>query len=147
MVGLKRCKSAIDSLELAYEFLIFWRWRLDYKGILLLVLLWASQVALVVRNQPTGAGDIRDMGSIPGMGRSPGEGNGNPLQYSCLETPLDRGAWRATVHGLQRARHDWNDLACTHHLLSYVWFFATPYAVACQAPWPMGLSGQEYWDG
>ena len=45
------------------------------------------------------AGDIRDAGSVPGSGRSPGEGNGYPLQYSCLENPLDRGAWRATVHG------------------------------------------------
>ena len=52
------------------------------------------------------AGDIRDMGSIPGSGRSPGRGHGNPLQSSCLENPMDRGAWRATVHGLQRVRHD-----------------------------------------
>ena len=44
------------------------------------------------------AGDARDMGSIPGMGSSPGGGHGNPLQYSCLENPMDRGAWRATVH-------------------------------------------------
>ena len=45
--------------------------------------------------------DVGDLGSIPGLGRSPGEGNGNPLQYSCLENPMDRGAWRATVHGSQ----------------------------------------------
>ena len=45
-------------------------------------------------------------GSIPGSGRSPGEGNGNPLQYSCLETPMDRGAWRATVHGVTRVGHN-----------------------------------------
>ena len=57
-------------------------------------------VALVVRNLPANAGDIRDTGSIPGSGRSPGEGNGNPLQYSCLENPMDRGAWRAMVHGV-----------------------------------------------
>ena len=50
--------------------------------------------------QPATAGVIRDMGSIPGSGRSPGEGNGNPLQYSCLENPMDRGAWRATVHSV-----------------------------------------------
>ena len=53
----------------------------------------ASHVALVVKNLPANAGDIRDVGSIPGSGRSPGEGNGNPLQYSCLENPKDRGAW------------------------------------------------------
>ena len=47
-----------------------------------------------------------DLGSIPGSGRSPGEGNGNPLQYSCLENPMDRGAWQATVHGVAKVRHD-----------------------------------------
>ena len=45
-----------------------------------------------------------DLGSIPGLGRSPGEGNGNPLQYSCLENPMDRGAWQATVHGVAKSR-------------------------------------------
>ena len=53
----------------------------------------ASQVALMVKNPPANAGDVRDAGLIPGSGRSPGEGNGNPLQYSCLENPMDRGAW------------------------------------------------------
>ena len=48
----------------------------------------------------------RDPGSVPGLGRSPGEENGNPLKYSCLENPKDRGAWRATVHGVTRVRHD-----------------------------------------
>ena len=47
-----------------------------------------------------------DLGSIPGSGRSPGEGNGNPLQFSCLENPMDKGAWRATVHGVARVGHD-----------------------------------------
>ena len=47
-----------------------------------------------------------DLNSIPGLGRSPGEGNGNPLQYSCLENPMDRGAWWATVHGVARVGHD-----------------------------------------
>ena len=47
-----------------------------------------------------------DPGSIPGSGRSPGEGNGNPLQYSCLENPMDGGAWQATGHGFARVRHD-----------------------------------------
>ena len=54
----------------------------------------------VVRNTPASAGDARDAGSIPGLGRSPGERNGNPLQYSCLENPMDRGAWGAIVHGV-----------------------------------------------
>ena len=58
------------------------------------------QVALVLKNSPANAGDVRDEGLIPGLGRSPGGGHGNPLQYSCLENPMDRGAWRASVHGL-----------------------------------------------
>ena len=52
----------------------------------------------VVKNPPAKAGDARDAGSIPGLGRSPGGGKGNPLQCSCLENPMDRGAWWATVH-------------------------------------------------
>ena len=59
-----------------------------------------AQVALVVKNLPTNIGDVRDSDSIPGSGRSPGRGHGNPLQYSCLENPMDRGAWRAAVHGV-----------------------------------------------
>ena len=55
-------------------------------------------MALVVKNLPANAGDIRDMGSTPGSGRSPGEGKGNPRQDSCLENPMDGGAWWATVH-------------------------------------------------
>ena len=70
-------------------------------------ILWASQVVLVVKNPPTNAGDARDMGSIPGPRRSPGVGNDNPFQYSCLEKPMDRWAWRATVQGLQKVRQDW----------------------------------------
>ena len=57
-----------------------------------------SQVDLVVKNLPANAGDVRDSSSIPGSGRSPGKGNGNPLQYSFLENPMDRGAWQAMVH-------------------------------------------------
>ena len=64
---------------------------------------WASQVALVVKNPPANAGDIRDVGSIPGLGRSPGEGHGNPLQYSCLENPMDIGASQATVHRVTKS--------------------------------------------
>ena len=63
-----------------------------------------SHVALVVKNLPANAGDIRDAGSIPGSERCPGEGNGNPLQYSCLENPMDRGAWQATVHEVAKSQ-------------------------------------------
>ena len=54
-------------------------------------------MALVVNNPPFNAGDLRNMGSIPGSGRYAGEGNGYPLQFSCLENPMDRGAWQATI--------------------------------------------------
>ena len=58
----------------------------------------------MVKNLPANAGDITDMGSIPGLGRYSGGGNGNPLQYSCLENSMDRGAWRVTVHGVAKSR-------------------------------------------
>ena len=57
----------------------------------------------VVKNPPLNAGDIRDVGLIPGWGRSPGGGHGNPLQYSCLENPQDGGAWLAVVHGVAKS--------------------------------------------
>ena len=59
-------------------------------------------MALMVKNPPANARDIRDTGLIPGMGRSPGGGHGNPLQYSCLENPMDIGAWH-TVHGVAKS--------------------------------------------
>ena len=58
----------------------------------------------VVKNLPANAGVIRDLGSIPGPGRFPGEGHGNPLQYSCLENPIDRRSWQATVHGVTKSQ-------------------------------------------
>ena len=60
----------------------------------------------VLKNLPASAGDARDVDSIPGTGSSAGEGNGNPLQYSCLKSLMDRGAWQATVQGVVRIRHD-----------------------------------------
>ena len=64
----------------------------------------ASQVVLVVKNLPASAGHIREVGSIPGLGRSHGGGHGNPLQYSCLENPHgQRGAWQATVHRVSKS--------------------------------------------
>ena len=61
-------------------------------------------MALVVKNPPANTGDTRDMGWIPGLGRSPGEGNDNPLQYSCLENFISREAWWATVHGATKSQ-------------------------------------------
>ena len=57
----------------------------------------------MVKNLLTNAGYIRDMDSTPGLGKSPGRGHGYPLQYSCLENPMDRGAWQATVHGVTKS--------------------------------------------
>ena len=62
-----------------------------------------SQVVQWVKNLPANAVDARDMGSLPGLGRSPGGGNGSPLWYSCLENPMDRGAWWATVYGVEKS--------------------------------------------
>ena len=59
----------------------------------------------MVKIPPANSGNVRDSDSVPGLGRSPGEGNGNPLQYSCLENPMDRGARWATVHRVARVRH------------------------------------------
>ena len=78
---------------------------------LLLLMLGASQVALVLKNPPANAGDVRDAGSIPGSGRSSGGGNGNPLQYSCLENSMNRGTWWATVHRVAKSRTQLSNLA------------------------------------
>ena len=72
---------------------------------------------LVVKNLPASAGDLRDMGLLPGLERSPGGGHGNPLQYSCLENPMNRGAWQATVHMVTKSRTRLKQLgmhACAH---------------------------------
>ena len=78
------------------------------------VLDWASQEALVVKNPLANAGDIKVMSSIPGSGRSPGGEHGNPLQYSCLENPTDRGVWWATVHGVEKGLNTTEVTLCTH---------------------------------
>ena len=64
----------------------------------------ASQVAQVVKNPLTNTGATRNVGSIPGLGRSPGEGNGNPLQHSCLGNSMDRGAWQVIVHWVSKSQ-------------------------------------------
>ena len=79
----------------------------------------ASQVALVVKSLPANTGGTRDSGWTPGTGRFPGEGHGNPLQYSCLENPMDRGSRRAKVH---RVTKNWIRLKqfCMHAHTDYV---------------------------
>ena len=74
----------------------------------------ASQVALVGKNLPAKAGNIRSMGSTPRLGRSPGGGHGNPLKYSCLENPMDRGAWQVTLHRITKS---WTRLSTRTYIL------------------------------
>ena len=75
-------------------------------------------MAVVVKSLAANARDIRDMGLIPGSGRSPGEGNGYPLQHSCLENSMDRGAWWATVHGVAKSQTRLKDFTFTFfHML------------------------------
>ena len=69
--------------------------------------------SLVAQMVKASAYNVGDLGSIPGLGRSPGEGNGNPLQYSCLENPMDGGAWWATVHGVAKSRTRLSDFIVT----------------------------------
>ena len=70
-------------------------------------------IALEVKNLPANARDVRNMGSIPGSGRSPGGEHGNPLQYSCLENPMNREAWWATDHGISKSWTGLSDLTFT----------------------------------
>ena len=79
----------------------------------------ASQVALLVKNLSADARGIRDRGSIPGLGRSPGGVNGNPLHYSWLENPMDRGAWQAAVHGITKSWTQLNRLSTCIHVEKY----------------------------
>ena len=78
----------------------------------------ALQVVLVVKDMPVNTGDIREVGVIPGLGRSPGEGNGSPLQCSCLDNPMDRGAWRAIDHGVTKSQPRLKRLSAQHSIAS-----------------------------
>ena len=71
----------------------------------------------MVKSLPANAKNVRDLGSIPGSGRSPGEENGYPLQYSCLENSMDRGAWLAIDHGVTKSWTQLSDLACSIYVL------------------------------
>ena len=79
----------------------------------------ASQVVLVVKNPPANSGDLRDMGSVPGSGTSPGKGHGNPLQYSCLENSMDRVSGQAEVHGVAQSR-TWLKRLSMQHTQSHI---------------------------
>ena len=82
--------------------------QMSFSGIIKLVhFYYWTQNIIFGKESTCNTGDIRDPSSIPGLGRSPGEGNGNPLQYSCMENFMDRGAWWATVHVVPRVGHNW----------------------------------------
>ena len=81
----------------------------------------------VVKNPPVNAGDIGDSSSVPGWGRCPGGGHDNPLQYSCLANPMDKGAWQATVHGVAKR---WTWLA-TEHTHTHVYVYTRVYIYIC----------------
>ena len=81
-----------------------------------------TELALVVKNPVAKAGDIRDTGSIPGLGRSPGWGHGNPLQYSCLENPMDRGAQQDIVHGVTKSQTWLKQLSMQSVKLNWLWY-------------------------
>ena len=94
----------------------------------------------MVKNPPANAGDAADPGLIPGSGRSPGGGNGNPRQYSCLENPMDRGAWRATVHEVVKVRLDWASTAAAQ-TRGYAHILETPHP---GSHWPQGWTSQHH---
>ena len=96
-----------------HRFLEFW--KVDDLAIVLFFYLWLIAFPGGSDGKES-AGNTGDPGSIPESGRSPGEGNGNPLQNSCLENSMDKGAWMARVHGLLRVRHDWAIKTFTFHL-------------------------------
>ena len=87
-------------------------------------------MALGIKNLPDKAGDIRDAGSVPGLGRSPGGGHSNPLQYSCLGNPIESGAWRDMVHRVTKSQIQLKHIAHrpfkTHLGASFVPCFCTP---------------------
>ena len=105
---------------------VFCRWKYFVDLINIIVnSLWRKEITLdnvigdsVIKNPPTNAGDAEDTGSILGLGRFPAGGNGNPLQYSCLENSMDRGAWWATVHGVAKSWTQVNDWAQSLKALS-----------------------------
>ena len=99
--------------------MVFWR-RQYHK--LPLALSLSNLGGSVVKNLCVNKGDTGDSGLIPGSGRSPAEGNGNPLQYSCLENPMDRGAWQATVHGVaqNRTQLKWLSTAQVKYMFNFI---------------------------
>ena len=105
---------------------------------------------LVVKNPPTNTGDIRDMGSIPGSGRSPGGGPGNPLQCSCLENPMGRGAWWSTVHRIAHSQTQLKRLSTHANTVRQLgewlrlWSPRAPAWTRCSVTWGRLLSSSDF---
>ena len=114
---------------------------------------WGFPGGTVGKNPPANAGDAWDASSIPGLERSPGEGNGNLLQYSCLENSMDRGTWQATVHRVSKSQAGLSNYTHTHFPGSIVDSLPTCRASSshvlsfCLVILFMGFSKQEYWIG
>ena len=106
LLNFVKCFLAFSELIKSYHLFIWLRW---------IIAPWASQVALVVKNPPASARDVRGQGSAPGLERFPGGRHCNPLQYSCLENLMDRGTCLAIVHRVAKVGHQWNDLPCTYN--------------------------------
>ena len=117
-------KSHFDLAGKPLFVMFFWMFHHPWN------LITPSKAVLVIK---------KDVSFIPGSGRFPGGGNGNPPQYSCLENPMDRGAWRATVHGLYRVRHNWSGLAHAHHPTGHV----GPYSHTCDTRLGFQTSSKE----
>ena len=93
---------------------------------------WAFQMALVIKNPSANAGDLRDLGLIPGSERSLGGGHGNSLQYSSLENPMNRGAWRAIVYGVAKSRIQQSD---KHFWVPKYHIYMFPKFCSCNSSW------------
>ena len=101
---------------------------------------WTSQMSLVIKNLPAKAGDVRDVDLVPGLGRSPGGGHGNPLQNPCPENPTDRGAWRATAHGVAKSQ-TWLKRLSTTHIFILATLIFNPYEVTAFIQTTQDLQG------
>ena len=152
--GSLRAPKPRTASALALPWLFQSRWYRSSTVCCLPRLIEASQVMLVVKNLPANARGVRDTGLIPGSGRSPGGGHGNPLQYSCLENSLDRGAWWATV---RRIAQSWMWLkwlsmhtglcCCCRQVTPIVSDSVRPHRRQPTRLPSLGFSRQEYWSG
>ena len=136
MGSVTRQAVLISSISLK---LFFWRsltmslLENSSKLIVKFLIFWDSLYGIgIVVNSPVNSGNVRDVGSTPGSGRSPGGGHSSPLQFSCLGIPMDRGAWRATIHGVAKSQTRLKRLSTHAHWILW-WFTAVVFQTVCQA--------------